>query len=146
ETSARAAKQATSTIPIVLVAYDHDPMASGLIQSLSRPGGNITGVVALQAELVGKRLQLLKEALAGVSRIAVFWDVFGQRQLEALQPAERSLGLRLHLVQLRAPYDYSSVFKSARASGDRAALILFSPVFYSERDRIAASALQNHLL
>lgn len=145
EASGRAAKQSTSTIPIVLVAYDHDPVASGLIQSLSRPGGNITGVVALQPELVGKRLELLKEALPVVSRIAVVWDVFGQPQLVALEPAERSLGLRLHLVELRPPYNFQRAFRAARANGDGAALVLFSPVFYSERSRIAATALENRL-
>jgi putative ABC transport system substrate-binding protein len=145
DASGHAAKQATSTIPIVLVAHDHDPVASGLIQSLSRPGGNVTGVVALQSELVGKRLELLKEAIPGVSRIAVFWDVFGQRQLEALEPAERSLGLRLHLVELRTPYNYQRAFRAARAKGEGAALILFSPVFYSDRSRIAATALENRL-
>ena len=63
----RAAKQATTTIPIVMVLYDYDPVASGLIQSLSRPGGNVTGIFSLQPELGGKRLELLKETLPGLS-------------------------------------------------------------------------------
>ena len=69
EAALRATGQATSTIPIVLVAYDHDPMLAGAIESLGRPGGNITGILPRQLELAGKRLELLTELLPGLSRV-----------------------------------------------------------------------------
>ena len=76
-----AAKHATSTIPIVMVANDYDPIALGLIASYARPGSNVTGVSSLHSELVGKQLELLKEAVPGVSRVAVLWDSFSRRHL-----------------------------------------------------------------
>ena len=74
----RAAKQATKTIPIVMVTPT-DPVAAGLVDSLARPGGNITGVTTLSRELSGKRLELLKEAVPGISRVGVLWDADGAR-------------------------------------------------------------------
>jgi len=98
EPAVRAAEQATRTIPIVAVLSDHDPVASGLVDSLSRPGRNVTGVVGRQSELVGKRLELLKEALPKLSRVAVLWDGFSQRQFDALQEAARSLRIQVQSV------------------------------------------------
>jgi putative ABC transport system substrate-binding protein len=138
----RVIQQATGTIPIVIVLNDHDPVASGLITSLRRPGGNITGVVGLQSELVGKRLELLKETLPKVSRVAVFWDAYSQRQLDAMPQAARSLGLEFESIELRAPYDFQAAFKAAKATKAGAVMVLFSPVFYMQRARIAALALQ----
>jgi putative ABC transport system substrate-binding protein len=74
EAALRAARDATRTIPIVMVALDYDPIALGYIAGLPRPGGNIKGVLSQQLELVGKRLELLKEALPQLRRVAVFWD------------------------------------------------------------------------
>jgi putative ABC transport system substrate-binding protein len=145
ESSLRAAKQATSTIPIVMVAHDYDPVASGLIGSLARPGGNITGVSSLQSELIGKRLELLREVLPGISRVGVLWDSFGERQLRELENAARSLGVQLQPVELKAPYDFESAFKTAVRGGARALVVLFSPVFYVQRSRIAALAAKSRL-
>lgn len=145
EPLARAAQQATRTIPIVVVLSDHDPVASGLVSSLSRPGGNITGVVTLQSELVGKRLELLKEALPKVSRVAVFWDPYSQRQFDALQQAARTLGIQIQSIELKAPYDFKAAFGVAKQKKADAVVVLFSPVFYRERARIAALALEARL-
>lgn len=103
ESIARAAKQATTTIPIVMVAFDYDPVAAGLVDSLSRPNGNVTGIFPRTSDLVGKNLALLKELLPGVSHVAVLYDAFGTRQLEALKPAARTLGMQLQLVEVRPP-------------------------------------------
>jgi len=103
ESIARAAKQATTTIPIVMVAFDYDPVAAGLVDSLSRPNGNVTGIFPRPSDLVGKNLALLKELLPGVSHVAVLYDAFGTRQLEALKPAARTLGMQLQLVEVRPP-------------------------------------------
>lgn len=142
EPSIRAAIQATNTIPIVMVAYDHDPVASGLVQSLSRPGGNVTGIFTRQSELLGKRLELLKETLPGLSRIAVFWDSFGARELDQLELSARSLGVHLQLVAFQSPYHFDAAFRTAKRKKADAVIVLFSPVFYVNRTRIAELALQ----
>ena len=142
ESSARAAQQATGTIPIVAVLSDHDPVASGLVNSLSRPGSNITGVFSRQSELVGKRLELLKEVLPRVSRVAVFWDSYSQRQFDELQQAARSLRVQLQSIELRDPYDFKAAFRGAKQRKAGALVVLFSPVFYRDRAQIAALALE----
>ena len=78
EPALRAARGATNRIPIVMVSFDYDPVTEGLVNSLNRPGGNITGIYARQTEMVGKRLELLKELVPGLRRIAVFWDSSGK--------------------------------------------------------------------
>jgi len=141
----RAAERAAPNTPIVVALNDHDPVASGLVTSLSRPTGNVTGVFSLQSELVGKRLELLKEMLPKVSRVAVLWDSYSQRQFDALQQAARSLGVRLQSIDLRNAYDFKAGFESARKKRAGAVVVLFSPVFYRERARIAALALKARL-
>jgi putative ABC transport system substrate-binding protein len=145
EPAIRAARRATSTIPIVMVGYVYDPVASGLIDSYGRPGGNLTGVFTRISELVGKRLQVLKETVPHLSRVAVFWDSFGRRELDEVEPAARSLGLQVVLVVLRAPYDFQTAFKTAKQKKAGAVVLLFSPEFYVARARIAALAIENRL-
>ena len=141
----RAAKQATSTIPIVALLYNHDPVASGFIESFNRPGGNITGLTVRDSELAGKRLQLLKETLPGLSRVAVFWDAPARGELEVLKPAARSLGIHLQLLELKPPFDIDGMFKSARAQRAGAVMVLHAPQFYVNRTRLGALALENRL-
>jgi putative ABC transport system substrate-binding protein len=138
----RAAEHAAPNTPIVVVLNDHDPVASGLVTSLCRPAGNITGVFGLQSELVGKRLELLRETLPKVSRVAVFWDSYSQRQFDALRQAARSLGVQLQSIDLQNAYDFNAAFEIARKKRAGAIVVLFSPVFYRERARIAALALK----
>jgi putative ABC transport system substrate-binding protein len=95
EATLKAAKQASGTTPIVMVAIDYDPIARGYIAGLARPGGNITGLFFRQLELGTKRIELLKETLPKVSRIAVFWDRFAADQLKYIEITARSLGVRL---------------------------------------------------
>ena len=87
----RIVKGLTTTIPIVIVSYDHDPVALGHVGSLNRPGGNITGITSRIPDLVGKRLEMLKETLPGATRVAVFWDEFSRGQLDNLSTAARVL-------------------------------------------------------
>jgi putative tryptophan/tyrosine transport system substrate-binding protein len=94
EIAIKAARSATQTIPIVMVAVDYDPVALGYVQSLARPGGNITGVYLSLIDLAGKRAQLLKEAVPGISRLIVFWDAVGQDSFKATLPVAQALGLR----------------------------------------------------
>lgn len=143
--SIRAAKQATNTIPIVAVVYDEDPVSAGFIQSFHRPGGNITGIYQRQLEIVGKRLELFKEALPGLSRVAVFWDSFGTRELDEIKPAARALGIKLDFIELRPPYDFQAAYQVAKRKKAGAVFLLFSSVFYAERSRIGALGLENGL-
>ena len=117
---ARAAQQASNTVPIVVAFYDYDPVATGLVDSFSRPGGNVTGVFVRQSELAGKRFELLRELLPRVSRVAVLWDAssgegsrgaVSRMQHEELEPIARAAGLNLELIEVRAPYDFQAAFK-----------------------------------
>jgi putative ABC transport system substrate-binding protein len=146
EVSTRTARQATSTIPIVMVGFANDPVALGLVDSFARPGGNITGLCSLPGELDVKRLEILKEALPGVSRVAVFWeDPFGRGALEGLQRAAQSLDVRLEVIQLRGKQDLETAFKAARRKKAGAVLMVWSPTFYVQRGRVADLALKARL-
>ncbi len=132
-----AARDATRTTPIVMVAIDYDPVARGYIVGLPRPGGNITGLFFQQLELTGKRLELLKETLAQLTRVAVLWDAFSADQLPAAEAAARELGVHLQPVELRQPpYDYASAFSAVAEPRAKALLPLMSPVFFRERGRL----------
>src|SRR5262249_39567793 len=113
----RAAKQATKTIPIVIVSAI-DPVAAGFVESLARPGGNITGVVRLTRELSRKRLELLKEAVTRISRVGVLWDGNAAPgpaiALEEYETAARGLKLDFQSLEVRGPYpDIDGAFKAA---------------------------------
>jgi putative tryptophan/tyrosine transport system substrate-binding protein len=147
---ALAAKQATRTIPIVFGAVG-DPVGEGLVTSLARPGGNITGLSPLSQELVGKSLELLKQAVPGVSRVAFLLkpDAMPDRakkdRLKAADVAARALGVRLQVVEARGPEDFDRVLADmtrarAGALADRA-----TPVFDSERRRLVDLAAKNRL-
>ena len=143
--STRAAKQATSSIPIVALLYNHDPVASGFIESFNRPGGNITGVTVRDSQLAGKRLEVLKETLPGLSRLAVFWDSPGQAEFEVLQQAARSLGVQLDVIKFRPSGDMAGMFRTAKERRADAVMVLHAPQFYVNRRRIGALSI-NYLL
>lgn len=144
EASLRAAKAATSTIPIVVIAYDHDPVALGLIDTATRPGGNVTGVFSRQLELAGKRLELLKEAIPGLARVAVVYDAGRRDALAELEKAAAQLRLQLQRVEVKSAKDLESAFKRAGRNA-QAATLLFSPMLYEYRIRIASLALELRL-
>jgi putative tryptophan/tyrosine transport system substrate-binding protein len=134
EAPLRAARDATRTIPIVMVAIDYDPVARGYIAGLPRPGGNITGLFFQQLELTGKRLELLKDVLPQLTRVAVLWDTFSADQLPAAEAAAREFGVHLQPVELRQPpYDYASALRTAVEGRAEAVLPLMSSVFFRER-------------
>jgi putative ABC transport system substrate-binding protein len=111
----RAAKQATTTIPIVM-AIQEDPVAAGLVNSMARPGGNITGLTRLTHDLSGKRLELLKEVVSGASRIGVIWDAgsTGTSPFNSYEPAARALRVELQSLELRGPRpDLEHAFRTA---------------------------------
>jgi putative ABC transport system substrate-binding protein len=145
--SARAAKKATQVIPIVMRSTD-DPVRAGFVASLARPGGNITGVTSIATELIGKRLELIKDILPRNSRIAVFWDpeFQGARSgvIEA-QNAARVLGIQLHSLELRRPEDLDAAFKSVLQVRANGILPLRSPLFVRQAKQIAALAVKHRL-
>ncbi len=148
--AARAAQKATTTIPIVASSMG-DPVGDGLVANLARPGGNITGTTFLGPELVPKRLELLKEALPKVTRVAALLhpDAFGERTMRDMvkdtEAAARTLGVQLQLVQVRGPNEFDSAFSMmARQHAD--ALIVFASVMlFSQRRSIVALAAKSRL-
>jgi len=114
EGSLRAAKEATTTIPIVAVAIDYDPIARGYVAGLARPGGNITGVFLRQPELTAKRVELLREVVPKVRRMAIFWDAFSADQLGEAEAVARSLGIQLQRFEFRdPPYSFDVPMREA---------------------------------
>src|SRR4029453_14833863 len=112
-----AAKRATATIPIVM-AVSVDPVGLGVVQSLARPGGNVTGQAILSPELSVKRLELLKEALPSLSRVAIFWNVAAgkpavERHLQVSQGAAQALGIQLHPVEVLGAEGLDAAFQAA---------------------------------
>ena len=147
EAGLAAIKQASRDTPIVIVANDYDPVATGHIASLARPGGRITGVSSqLESELPAKRLELLKELLPKAKRIAVFSDTSTGGQLKAVQAGAKRLGVALQVIEFkRAPYDYESAFDEAvRAKAD-ALLVFASGLFVPARRQIPELALKHRL-
>jgi putative tryptophan/tyrosine transport system substrate-binding protein len=144
----RAAKHVTSTLPIIMVGGDPDPVAAGLVTSLARPGGNLTGLATAPPELLrGKQLELLKEAVPAISRAALLWDPAATAVdlVQAIDGASRLLAVALHLLEVRSPDDFEEAFASARRQRSEALLIVESPLLTLHRVRVAALALENHL-
>ena len=144
---ALAAKKATRTIPIVMVAAG-DPVASGLVESLARPGGNITGLSQMNPELAGKRLELLKEMVPKLSRVAVLWNPQDQTSTlswNELQPPARSLGVQLHSLEIRSSNDFDKAFEDATRARVGALFIMPAPVIITNLKRIADLAAKSRL-
>ena len=144
--TALAAKSATRTIPIVFTTAD--PVRGGLVASLARPGGNITGVNILTAELNVKRLQLLKEAVPGANRVAVLVNPTGSTSgptLKDMEGAARSLGLGLLVQQVRDQKDLANAFSKMTQGRARALAVMNDPLFLAQREQIVALAAKSHL-
>jgi putative ABC transport system substrate-binding protein len=141
------AARATKTIPIVMASAG-DPVASGLIASLARPGGNVTGLTQISTDLSGKRLELLKELAPGTSRLAVLWDprdptaVLTWREIQAFA---QQLGIDLHSLEVQRADQLDGAFESIINAKDNAITPLPAPVFVVNERRIADFALKNRL-
>ena len=145
--AALAAKHATTTIPIVMVAMS-DPVGSGLVASLARPGGNITGSSGMQPEVVGKQLEFLKAVLPTVSRVAVLWNPanpVAALMVREADVAAQALGVQLHLLEARGPDAFDSAFAAMTSAHAGALLILADPMFLQHRRRLAALAATSRL-
>ena len=144
----RAAKQATKTIPVVMIS-NADPVALGLVDSLARPGGNITGISTLSRDLSGKRLEVLMEAIPGISRLAALWEPdhqsapIGFKQYEA---AARALKIEFHSLEVRGPNaDLDGVFREAIARRVSALITVTSTLLFRQLERIADLAIKSRL-
>ena len=146
-TMTRAAKQATATIPIVM-AFDPDPIGNGFIASLARPGGNITGLSTLSPELSGKQLELFKEIVPRLSRVAVLGtsaEPGNAQTLREIELAAEGFGVKLQYLEIADPRDIEPAFQAANKERVGAMLVLQTPVFNPKRKQIAELALKNRL-
>ncbi len=143
-----AAKKATKTIPIVMVS-SVDPVAAGHVDSLARPGGNITGVTYRKRDLCAKRVELLKEALPGMSRLAVLWDTDGPGPTAAFgvcKVTARILKLDLQSLEVHGPKpDFEGAFRAAKKERREALIIIGNPLVHTHRKRIIKLVTRNQL-
>jgi putative ABC transport system substrate-binding protein len=145
--AALAAKNATRTIPIFFIGVS-DPIESGLVDSLARPGGQITGLTNIAPVLSGKRLELLKETVPKLSRVAVLWDPKNPGstpQWKESQLAGKQLGLRLHSMRVSSADKYESVFKEASKARSGALAVTLNPLANAHQKQIVDLAAKNRL-
>jgi len=145
--STDAARRATKSIPIVMAAVG-DPIAAGFIGSLARPGGNVTGASLLATELTAKRLELLKEVLPALSRLAVLWSAANAsviQKLKQIQAAAPQFGVQLHPVELRAPGDLEKGFDSAVRFGAQAVMTTEDAIQITYRARVVELGRRHRL-
>ena len=144
----RAAKQATKTIPIVMVTLV-DPIANGLVDSLARPGGNITGLATLQQDLSGKRLELLAEVVPRISRVGILWDAEGSFSAHGFKEYEtvaRGLKIQLQSLEVSRPNpDLEGAFQAAAKGGSRAVITITNNLLFRNSKRIVDLAIKNRL-
>jgi putative ABC transport system substrate-binding protein len=145
--STNAARRATKTIPIVMAAVG-DPIAAGFIASLARPGGNVTGASLLATELTAKRLQLLKDTLPALTRVAVLWSAANASVIQKLKQIETAaplFGVQLHTFELRAPGDLEKGFESAVQFGAQALMTTEDAIQITYRARVVELGKRHRL-
>jgi putative ABC transport system substrate-binding protein len=144
-TATNAAKQATKTIPIVFMQVGY-PDQQGFVESLARPGGNITGLSNIAEELSGKRLELLKETFPKLSRVAVLWDLStGTHSLNATEETARLLAVQLQTLEVREVKDFDVAFRAATKGRAEALTVLSSGIFHTHRRTLVELAAKNRL-
>jgi ABC-type uncharacterized transport system substrate-binding protein len=146
EIALQAAMAASATIPIVMWAINYDPIARGYVKSLTQPGGNITGIIALQTELAAKQVELLTQALPGRTRLAILWDGVAYDTFGAAERQARSLHLDVQSLKLEnPPYDFDAAFRTLAAGSPQMLLVLSNQFFALFRSHIAELAIQQRL-
>jgi len=146
EAALQAALRASSSVPVVILAVNYDPVARGYISSLAHPGGRVTGIVYRQPDLAEKQLQLLREAIPEASRLAILWDALSGDQMGALQRGAQGRNLTITSIKLEhPPYDFDVVFRTLAAHSPQMVLVLSSPYFNRDRTHIGALARQYRL-
>ena len=142
-----AAKKASATIPIVFAASS-DPVGAGLVSSLARPGGNITGLSQMAPDLDGKRLELLKEAFPKVTRVALLWQssgTRGNRELTDMEAAAKALGLKLLSLPVRGLDDFDSAFARAKREGAQTLITTSGALITTQQRQVLDFAAKNRL-
>jgi putative tryptophan/tyrosine transport system substrate-binding protein len=143
----KAAKQVTRTIPIVMSLVT-DPVESGLVGSLARPGGNVTGTSIMAPDLAGKQFELLKQALPEISRVALLWNPAnpgGAVQLREAEAAARAAGVRLQALEARDSQEIDNAFAAMRRERAGALVVLADAILYNQRKQIADLAAKSRL-
>jgi putative ABC transport system substrate-binding protein len=141
-----AAAAATHSIPIVMIPLDYDPLAKGYIASLAHPGGNITGVSIQTIEVTAKRLDLFKQAVPDMRRVAMLWDRNAADTYEAARTAAATLGIPIVSVEVRdTPYDYERALAEAGVGPGDGLMAMSSGVFAADREKLATLALRRRL-
>jgi len=146
-TATRPAKEATSSIPIIM-SQDNDPVGNGFVASLARPGGNITGLATLRSELSGKRLELLKEIVPKLSRVAILGSSTNPGNAELLKETELAagaFGVKLQYLDVRGANDLETAFREAGTGRADAILVLAGPVFSIRRTEVIQLAIKSRL-
>jgi len=142
----RAASAAARDIPIVGMDLESDPVEAGWVRSLGRPGGNVTGLFLDLPGLTGKWLELLREVVPNVRRVALIWDpATGRSQLAAIQAAAKGLGIELQVLEVRASDDVQAALGTTTRGGSRALVMLSSPLVRSTSRQVAEFTLQNKM-
>lgn len=142
----RSAAAATKTVPIVLLANDYDPLASGYVANLARPGGDVTGVFLQQVELTAKRLEFLTQTVPDSERVVALWDRISADQFEIARDAAWSLKTRLDGIECTdPPYDYERVLAGVDRAHRDMLLQLNSGLFFRDRQRFSAVAIDHRL-
>lgn len=146
EASLKAAAAATRTIPIVMVAIDYDPVRLGYVTNLARPSGNVTGLFFEQIELAAKRMQILKEALPDTRAVTIFWDALSADQWKVTSDSAQRLGFQITGVELRDyPYDYARAMAQAPAEHRRFLIVMTSPYFARDRQRLVRFTVEQRI-
>jgi putative ABC transport system substrate-binding protein len=144
EIALKSALSVTTTLPIVMIAIDYDPLARGYVTSLARPAGNVTGLYLRQIELVVKRLQVVKDAFPNMRTATVLWDRISADQWDAAQSSAAKLGLYLTGIELREqPYDYKQALAQVPVETRGILFVLASPFFFRDRAKLGEIALRN---
>jgi putative ABC transport system substrate-binding protein len=145
--STRAAQKATSTTPIIMASTGSDPVAEGFVASFARPGGNITGLTNMSIDLVGKRLELLKETVPKSSRVAVLLDPSRPRAAEVkdLQEAAQALAVQVRFPKIKGPDDFKDAFQSASKGRADGLLLVAGGIFNAHRPLIIELAAKSRL-
>jgi putative tryptophan/tyrosine transport system substrate-binding protein len=142
----QAAMLATTTVPIVGIDLESDPVASGFVKTLARPGGNVSGIWMDVPEIAGKQIQFLREVLPTFTRLGVLWDDrINALQLDSAVTASRALGIRVHPAALRAAGEIDTVMKRLLAERPQALLLMTSPVVFRVLGRVGEVCRQSRL-
>jgi ABC-type uncharacterized transport system substrate-binding protein len=146
ELALKAAHAASRTIPIVMYAFNFDPIAHGYVQSLARPGGNVTGVFTRQPELVAKEVEILKETFPDRTRLTALWDALSADLLVAAEHTAKALHLDLHALKLEhPPYDIAAAFARVAEGRPQMLIVLSSPLFGPHNREIAEETIRHRL-